>query len=239
VSRDLFRPVLEGRRSSPASRLSALPLSMAVHAVVLAVLIGIPLLAPDVLPLVQGSEIAWTPVVLPPAPPPIPAPAPRRIDPAATVEAPSTPLEPPKGVSPERLLAPDTPPDVALADTVGSVPGTGVPGGTGMVPVEAPPPTRPATPVPVSQLLKPPVKIRDVSPVYPELAIRGRVEGQVVIEAVIGLTGDVQETRILKGKLLLTEAALAAVRQWKYTPTLLNGRPVPVVMTVTVTFTLQ
>ena len=239
MSRDLFRPVLEGRRSSSASRLSALPLSVAVHALVLAVLVVIPIFATDVLPLVQGTEIVWTPVVLPPAPPPISAPAPRRIDPAAIVEAPSTPVEPPKGISPERLLVPDTPPDVAAPDVAGSIPGTGVPGGTGTAPMDAPPPPRPATPVPVSQLLQPPVKIHDVSPIYPELAIRGRVEGQVVIEAVIGTTGDVQETRVLKAKPLLTEAALAAVRQWKYTPTLLSGRPVPVVMTVTVTFRLQ
>jgi protein TonB len=238
LSRDLFRPILEGRPSSPAGRLSALPLSMAVHALVLAALFAIPLFAPDILPLVQGAEIAWTPVVLPPSPPPIPAPAARRAAPAQAVEAASTPLEAPKGIGAERLLVPDTPPDAAPPDGVGLVPGTGVPGGFGTVPVDAPPP-HPVAPVPVSQLVRPPVKIHDVSPVYPELAIQGKVEGQVVIEAVIGVTGGVQETRVLKGKPLLTEAALAAVRQWKYTPTLLSGRPVPVVMTVTVTFRLQ
>jgi protein TonB len=212
---------------------------MAVHALVLAALIAIPLFAADVLPLVQDAEVAWTPVVLPPSPPPIPAPASRQPAPAPAVEAAATPLEAPNGISGEPLLAPDKPPDVAPPDSAGSIPGTGVPGGTGTVPMEAPPASPTVAPVPVSSLVRPPVKIRDVSPVYPELALRGRVEGQVVIEAVIGPTGDVQETRVLKAKPLLTEAALAAVRQWKYTPTLLNGRPVPVVMTVTVTFTLR
>jgi protein TonB len=147
------------------------------------------------------------------------------------------PTEEPKGISPERLVVADTPPDPDLPVGGDVVVGAGVPGGTGVVVPDAPPP--PVTPVPVSQLVTPPVKIHDVSPIYPELAIRGRVEGQVVIEAVIGTTGDVQETRVLKAKLLLTDAALAAVRQWKYTPTLLSGKPVPVVMTVTVTFRLQ
>jgi len=239
MSRDLFRQVLEDRPAAAAGRLSALPLSLAVHALVLAALLMVPLFAPSVLPLVQGAEIIWTPVVLPPSPPPIPAPASRPAAPARAVVASLAPLEPPKGISPERLIVPDRPPDPDVPEVAGAVPGTGVPGGTGVVVPDVPPPARPVTPVPASSLVTPPVKIHDVIPIYPELAIQGKVEGQVVIEAVIGVTGGVQETRVLKGRLLLTEAALAAVRQWKYRPTLLNGRPVPVVMTVTVTFRLQ
>jgi len=104
---------------------------------------------------------------------------------------------------------------------------------------DTPPPPGPVTPVPASTLVTPPVKIRDASPVYPEVPRLARVEGQVVIEAVIGVTGDVVETRVLRSTPMFAEAALAAVRQWKYRPTLINGRPVPVVLTVTVTFRLQ
>ena len=116
--------------------------------------------------------------------------------------------------------------------------GTGVPGGTGVVVPDAPPPG-PVSPVPASTLVTPPVKLRDVSPVYPEMPRQAKLEGQVVIEAVIGVTGDVVETRVLRSTPMFAEAALAAVRQWKYRPTLINGRPVPVVLTVTVTFRLQ
>jgi protein TonB len=66
-----------------------------------------------------------------------------------------------------------------------------------------------------------------------------RVEGIVIIEAVIDDRGGVAETRILRGVPVLDDAALEAVRQWTYTPTLLNGVPTPVVMTITVTFRLQ
>jgi protein TonB len=87
--------------------------------------------------------------------------------------------------------------------------------------------------------MKAPVKIRDVSPVYPSLAIASHVEGVVVIEAVIGPTGNIVEARVLRSKPLLDEAALAAVRQWRYTPTLLGGVPMSVILTVTVTFALK
>ena len=115
-----------------------------------------------------------------------------------------------------------------------------MPGGIGTANFDAPPPPpRPTGPVPVSSLLKAPVKIRDVSPVYSPLAIASHVEGVVVIEAVIGPTGNIVEARVLRSKPLLDEAALAAVRQWRYTPTLLGGVPTSVILTVTVTFSLK
>ena len=239
MARDLFRQVLEDHQSAPAGRLSALPLSIAVHALVLAAAIVIPLFAADVLPFVQTGDVAWTPVVLPASPPPIPAPASRPAAPTQAVVGSSVPTEEPKGVSPERLIVADTPPDPD-APTPGSVvPGAGVPGGTGVVVPDTPPPQGPVTPVRASTLVTPPVKIRDASPAYPEVPRLARVEGQVVIEALIGMTGDVVETRVLRSTPMFAEAALAAVRQWKYRPTLINGRPVPVVLTVTVTFRLQ
>jgi protein TonB len=65
------------------------------------------------------------------------------------------------------------------------------------------------------------------------------VEGVVILEAVISEDGSVQDVRVLRSKALLDDAAVEAVRQWRFTPTLLGGQPVPVVMTVTVSFTLK
>ena len=76
-------------------------------------------------------------------------------------------------------------------------------------------------------------------PVYPPIAQAARVQGIVIIEATIGADGRVVNARILRSVPLLDQAALDAVRQWQYTPTLLNGVPVPVIMTVTVKFTLS
>ena len=65
------------------------------------------------------------------------------------------------------------------------------------------------------------------------------MQGIVIIEAIIGPDGRVTDTKVLRGIPLLDGAALDAVRQWEFTPTLLNGVPVPVILTVTVNFTLQ
>ena len=87
--------------------------------------------------------------------------------------------------------------------------------------------------------IKEPKKIKDVKPVYPEEAQKAGIQGIVIIEAVIGTDGSVIEGKILRPVELLDKAALDAVMQWRYTPTLLNGEPVELVMTVTVTFTLN
>ena len=87
--------------------------------------------------------------------------------------------------------------------------------------------------------IKPPTKTKDVRPVYPSIAQSARVQGVVIIEATIGPDGRVQEAKVLRSIALLDAAALDAVKQWVFTPTTLNGTPVPVIMTVTVNFTLQ
>ena len=104
--------------------------------------------------------------------------------------------------------------------------------------VAAPPPPPPA-PVRVGGNIRPPTKTKDVKPTYPAIAQSARVQGVVIIEATIGPNGAVQEAKVLRSIPLLDQAALDAVRQWQFTPTLLNGVPVPVIMTVTVNFTLQ
>ena len=91
----------------------------------------------------------------------------------------------------------------------------------------------------VGGAIKPPVKTKDVRPQYPPIAQSARVQGVVIIEAVISPQGKVQDARVLRSIPLLDGAALEAVKQWEFTPTLLNGVPVPVIMTVTVQFTLS
>ena len=81
--------------------------------------------------------------------------------------------------------------------------------------------------------------IRRVEPVYPELAKRARVQGGVVLVVTVDEEGSVAEIKVISGHPLLYEAAVTAVRQWKYSPTLLNGEPVPVIATVTVIFNLK
>jgi len=85
-----------------------------------------------------------------------------------------------------------------------------------------------------------PTKITNVQPEYPELARRARLGGIVILEATIDREGNVIDVGVLRGLGLgLDDAAIAAVSQWKYTPTFYNGRPVEILLTVTVQFTLQ
>jgi len=107
-----------------------------------------------------------------------------------------------------------------------------------------PPPPPPAPPVPsapfrVGGNIEQPKKTKDVPPVYPKIALSARIQGLVIIEAVIDERGHVRDAKVMKSIPLLDEAALAAVRQWEYTPTTVDGVPVSVVMTVTVNFALK
>jgi periplasmic protein TonB len=208
------------------------------------------------------------PAAAPPPPPPPPAPpkAAAVTAPKPKVEAPKPVVEP-KFVAPvetptevpvaeatgtEGAALPDTGVSGGVEGGVaggveGGVQG-GVEGGTvggelggqvgGVVggAVEAPPP--PSEPVRVGGNIKEPKKLRNIPPVYPDVAKQARVQGVVVLEATIDTSGRVDNVRVLRGIPLLNEAAVDAVKKWVYSPTMLNGTPVPVIMTVTVNFTL-
>jgi periplasmic protein TonB len=116
----------------------------------------------------------------------------------------------------------------------GSVPGGFVSGD--LLAAAGPPRPLPLRP---GGLVTQPRRIHYVAPIYPELARAARVEGRVVIDCVIDSTGRVVEANVASGHPLLDGAALDAVRQWTYTPTLLNGVPVSVLLTVTVAFGLR
>ena len=86
--------------------------------------------------------------------------------------------------------------------------------------------------------IKAPAKIRDVRPAYPPIARAANVTGVVILEVRIGADGRVEQAHVLKSIPLLDEAALDAVKQWEFTPTLMNGQAVPVIMIVTVNFAM-
>ena len=93
-------------------------------------------------------------------------------------------------------------------------------------------------PVRVGGNVKEPKKIKDVKPVYPEVALAARVQGIVILEIIIDHSGNVRDAQILRSVPLLDQAAIEAVRQWQFTPTFVSNASAEVVMTVTVNFTL-
>lgn len=91
-------------------------------------------------------------------------------------------------------------------------------------------------PVRVGSSIVTPSKIVDVRPVLPAAAAKANVRGVVIVEIVVGTDGSVANARVLRSIPLLDQAALDAVKQWRYDPTRVDGRAVPVIMTVTVPF---
>jgi TonB family protein len=95
------------------------------------------------------------------------------------------------------------------------------------------------TPMAVGGIVQESRLIRKIEPVYPELAKRSRVMGNVILVVTVDEEGNVTDTRVSSGHPLLSEAAVTAVKQWKYAPTYINGEPVPVIANVTVSFSLS
>jgi len=87
--------------------------------------------------------------------------------------------------------------------------------------------------------VRPPERTVFVKPAYPEVARKARAEGKVILEIVVGRTGEVEDVKILKSNPLFDAAAMEAVRKWKYQPALQSGRPVKVFLTVIVDFNLK
>lgn len=146
-------------------------------------------------------------------------------------------------VAPTGVIA-ETGREGAPPSPTGSIPGveSGPPAavdGMGIGSVALPPPPQPAAPGRLHSGMKAPLKIVDVAPAYPAIARNARVQGVVILEAVLDAKGRVESVHVLRSIPLLDQAAVDAVQQWRFTPALLNNEPVPVVMTVTVNFTLQ
>jgi len=209
-------------------------LSIVAHAIAVCAAFIAPLLAADELP-DPRTATEFIQVVPVPTPPPPPAP-PARTPTTAPPRADAAPLTVPDGIAPETHIEPvaDAPPVDVGVISLGDCNCR-----TEVAPPPPPPPPPPPTVRRVGGDIRPPQKVTDVAPVYPPLARAARVEGIVILEAVIGEDGGVRDVRVLRSVQLLDEAAMEAVRQWRFTPTLLNGEPVPVVMTITVAFKLR
>jgi periplasmic protein TonB len=228
----MFQDVVSPHAQS-ARKWYTVPLSFLAHTIVLAVIIVIPLLATN---LPRPREIMeyvtpYVPVI--PSPPP---PAPRAAAPPAARIGGGPPMVAPEtiGIEPGVIFQPGEVDTTGIESIVGGI-------DVGQAVVEALPPAVPApsTAVIVGGAIKPPSRIKYVTPTYPAIARSAGVQGVVIIQAVIGTDGTVEHAEVVRSHPLLAEAALSAVRAWEYTPTLLNGRPTAVIMTVTVQFTLK
>jgi len=231
------------RRRGPVGTVA----SFLAHGALAAVVIAVPLLRDAPLPEPAGGAVQAffaTPLELAPPPPPPPPPPATAARPAVKIQAPPVeqpsgfvaPIETPAEILPEAGI--DFGVDGGVAGGVeGGVPGGVVGGVIGGLP-EAPP-APPLKPVRVGGRVLEPKKLKAVPPVYPDAAVAGRLEGVVILECLISPQGRVTEVKVLRGVPLLEEAAVDAVRQWVYTPTLMDGVPVPVLMTVTVRFDLK
>jgi protein TonB len=217
----------------------SVPISIVAHLVLLLVLVVIPL-ANIVLPIpFRSVESFMLAAPLPPPPENVPRP-PSSVAPSPAPTNTVAPTFAPKTIEPE---APAAPPSIPIGNAPeGGVPSFGVVGSVGLVepvPPPAPEPPKAQGPVRVAMLPEAPRKLFDVHPVYPEIARAAHVEGTVILEAMLDTNGRVTQLKVLRSVSLLDQAALDAVRQWRYSPSIYYGRPVSVLMTVTVRFTLQ
>lgn len=230
-------------------------ISFAVHAALVAALVIVPLFFTQAFDLTRSEITYLAPPPTPYAPPPPPAAA-ASVKPATTRVPkirPST-LTMPIAIPRKVEVLHDAPSlDADLSAAAAGVPGGvigGVPGGVvggvlgsiGTVP--PPPPPAPAVvasngPLHVGGEVKSPRAIYTPQPKYPLLALQARIEGDVQIDAVIDKNGDVVQEKVMDGPPLLVSAAMDAVKHWKYQPTVLNGTPWPVELTINVTFSLS
>jgi protein TonB len=238
--------VLTGEERHAGRKGATLFVSVVLHGMLVVAIAIVPLLFYDALPSQDSLKAFFVaPIEMaPPPPPPPPPPAGARavVRAAPRVETPQAqafvaPIDVPDQIRPE-----DAGLDLGVE---GGVPGGvegGVPGGviggivTGL-PQEAPPP--PARVVRVGGQIKEPKKIRHVAPTYPELAVQSHVSALVILEAEVDTRGLVRAVKVLRGHPLFDDAAIEAVKQWRYQPLLLNGEPTAFIVTVTMNFNLQ
>jgi len=241
---ELLRDVLRTDDAAGRTRRRWLlfPISAALHVSAAVAYLAILIAAEVTLPAAAApsSVRRWVVSVAPPGATPEVV---RRL---ATASPSVAPIEAPSRIAPEVPAVPDVP---APAGAIDGPPGltAGVPDGfanLGSIPPPPPPPDvvtpeRPSGPVRIGGDVRAPQRLVATPPVYPAAAIAARIEGRVILEALIDERGRVSQVKVMKSVPLLDAAALDAVRSWRYTPTRLNGVAVPVLMTVTVTFALQ
>lgn len=213
-------------------------ISVVVQTLVMGMMILVPLIYTEAIPVHEFAGILIAP---PPPPPPPPAPkvAPRVVKKVSLMEAGKlrAPTKIPEKIA---MIKEEEMPDTGFSGVPGGIEGGqfgGVIGGIiGGVPPPAPPERKP---IRVSSGVQAAKKLRNVDPIYPPLAKQARIQGVVKIEAVIGKEGVIQNLTVITGHPLLVQAALDAVSQWRYAPTLLNNEPVEVITYIDVVFKLN
>ena len=236
--------------SSPTSKKTNKPwtvmLSMIIQCAFLGILILIPLIYTEALPKAMLSTMLVAP---PPPPPPPPPPVAQIVKVRPQVHLmQNNQLMQPRAIPKEtKIIKEEAEPDPSALGMTGGVPGGvaggsmggvlgGVIGGAG----GGPPPPRPTqSRIRQGGAVTAASLINRVQPVYPPLARQTRVSGTVRLHAIISKDGSVQQLEVMTGHPLLVQAALDAVRQWRYRPTLLNGEPVEVDTTIDVIFSLN
>jgi protein TonB len=236
MPRDLFGDVIDPSIKVGTRKWYSVPLSFIAHTTVIGALIVAPLVATGALPMPSTGPMIVQ-LATPPLPQPPPAPRPAHRPPSRVPNLQAAPISAPDSIVPESTFD-DTFETLPSADI-------GVVGGSEVeLPAIVPPPVVAPRPteerVRVGGTVRAPERLSYVAPQYPAIALAARVHGLVIIEAVIDTRGQVQDARVLRSDSpLLNDAALSAVRQWVYSPTLLNGVPVSVIMTVTVQFHMR
>jgi protein TonB len=217
--------------------------SFLVQAVILGILVLIPLYFTEALPARELMTFLMAPPPPPPPPPP-PAPAAVRVV-ARVVQRPQEMVQPkaiPKQVA--RIVEDPLPPPGPVGGVVGGIDSgfdAGAVGGVlgGMIEAAPPPPPPPPQErIRVGGQVQSAKIMNQARPVYPALARQARIQGKVLLEAVINKEGVIEELTVVSGHPLLINAALDAVKQWRYQPTMLNGVAVEVITTIEVNFTL-
>ena len=230
MPRDLFGDVTSPSISIGNRKWYTVPVSLISHAAVIMAIVIVPILAAPMMPGVLDNSTIYSFIdLVPPKPPAAPK---RPTDTRKPVAQPGFSVDAPNGFTKEPETIPDEP-----GDFIGVVDGD--PGPALDLPPVVVKPQDPPPPLRVGGTIKQPVKIGGNDPVYPPMAQAARIQGIVIIEATLAADGRVINARVLRSVPMLDVAALDAVRTWQYTPTMLNGVPVPVIMTVTVTFTLS
>lgn len=242
--------LIESRgRSKRGKTWFTFPIALLMHALVIGVLIGTSYWTVEAVQApVSNAVPRWIPVQLPQgsAGSAIPKATPKPPKSANSKPPLEQPQEIPENLTPGPPEAPAEPDPNASANNIEGEPGggpEGIPGGypgasgagTGFLRGGESDP-----PIIITPEVTQPVLIRKITPEYPPIAIRGRIQGIVVLEAVITRTGTVEELRVLHSPHpLLEQAAVKAVKQWLYRPALVNSKPVKVYFTVTVEFKIQ
>lgn len=243
--------LIESKKPKRAKkRWLSLPVAILVHVVVVGLAVGAAFWAIGDIPEPPIPVTFYTTPPPPPPPPPPPAPKPERPHVAKVVPEPhhvTAPVAIPETVPKPR---PAPPPAAGSNNGVeggveGGVPGGVVGGVLGGTPIPTPapvkvPPPEPQGPVPVSRLQHEPARMTYVPPVYPVMARTVGIQGQVVLDIIIGKDGAVREVHVVHGLPFgITEAAVDAIKQWRYEPSFLNGKPVEVKVEVTLDFRLR